>query len=110
MAKARTAGPVRRVSNVGFWLSGPELVQSPLAAGCCQTVSTKAAVDQAEDNVPHDQTSLLGRQPLIAPVGFRRSSPRRQNGFVGAAKCFAPAGRMKQLHGRATAGDRVGAG
>jgi hypothetical protein len=74
MAKARTAGPVRRVSNVGFWLSGPELTQSVLAAGCRQTVSTKAAVDQAEDDVPHDQTSLLGRQPLISPVGFRRSS------------------------------------
>jgi hypothetical protein len=45
---------------------------------------------------------------------FQAIFARGQNGFVGAAKCFVRAGRMKQLHGRAIAaaiglGRRVGA-
>jgi len=40
---------------------------------------------------------------LDSPPWFQAIFTRGQNGFVGTAKCFARAERMKQLHGRAIA-------
>jgi hypothetical protein len=67
--------------------SGPR----PLLSRCGQIVSAGLAVNQAEDEVPHDPNSIVDGNNDTRPV-FPSVCASWQNGFVGAWDCFVGTG------------------
>src|SRR5260370_33860762 len=59
-------------------------------------------VNQAEDDVHHDELLLFDRRLWIAGMRFSVSSRAVKNGFIALPNCFVVCGRTKQLHGIAT--------
>jgi hypothetical protein len=54
-------------------------------------------INQVND-VPHDRTPLFG-EAIRSAVRFGRSSPGRENGFVGRGTVCRRGPAMKRLHG-----------
>jgi hypothetical protein len=48
-----------------------------------QVIPAATVVDQADDGLPHDRTSLFDRTLWITDLGFRTLSSVREDGFVG---------------------------
>jgi hypothetical protein len=77
---------------------------SPLLSRGGHISLARLVVKQAEDEIPHDQTSLSDQDylSLIADVGFRLSSRQNKMASLSQRNCFASASRVKQLHGFVT--------
>jgi hypothetical protein len=79
--------------------SSPQVIQCALLPCRGKVFPARLAVNQADDDVPHDRTPLFDPWVLIPANRFGVSSRDNENGFVIRRKWFRGFARMKQLHG-----------
>ena len=89
--------------------SSPQVVQRALLPCSGKVFPARVAVNQADDDVPHDRTPLFDPSVLIPAIRFPVSSRDHENGFVGATEWFRGLCTMKQLHGFAITAVRTSA-
>jgi hypothetical protein len=85
------------------------VVQCALLPCSGKAFPARVAVNQADDDVPHDRTPLFDPSVLIPAIRFPVSSRDHENGFVGATEWFRGLCTMKQLHGFAITAVRTSA-
>jgi hypothetical protein len=75
------------------------VIQCALLSRCGKVFPARLAVNQADDDVPHDRTPLFDPSVLIPAIRFPVSSRDHENGFVSATERLRGLCTMKQLHG-----------
>ena len=68
--------------RTGYRCSSPQVIQCALLSRCGKVFPARLAVNQADDEVPHDRTPLFDPSVLIAAIRFPVSSRDPENGFV----------------------------
>src|SRR6266480_6765731 len=79
--------------------SSPQVIQCGLLPRRDKVFPARLAVNQVDDEVPHDRTPLFDPWVLIAAIRFPVSSRDPENGFVIATEWLMGCWTMKQLHG-----------
>jgi hypothetical protein len=74
------------------------VIQCPLLPHGREVFPARLAVNQADDDGPHDRTPLFDLGALIPAIRCRVASRGKENGFVRAMNCFVVLARVKQLH------------
>ena len=77
----------------------PQVIQCPLLPHGREVFPARLAVNQADDDGPHDRTPLFDLGALIPAIRCRVASRGKENGFVRAMNCFVVLARVKQVHG-----------